>query len=246
MLGTGNALVTECYNTCFVLSEGDRHFLVDGGGGNTVLRQLKRAGIDWKSIKDIFVTHGHVDHLLGIIWMVRMICQYMRQGEYEGEANIYAHEELISLLNETAHALLPEKDTRFIGRRLHLTPVADGGERQVIGRKTVFSTSIPPRRSSLALPSAWETEKDLPAAATSLTANMSVPTPKRVSGSCTRPFACTRRLTYSIPMKKPFHRKGRRDHRRKAGGEESAPLPHGGQKYRGPQIALPGGGPQIF
>lgn len=138
MLGTGNALVTECYNTCFVLSEGDRHFLVDGGGGNTVLRQLKRAGIDWKSIKDIFVTHGHVDHLLGIIWMVRMICQYMRQGEYEGEANIYAHEELISLLNGTAHSLLPEKDTRFIGRRLHLIPVADGGERQVIGRKTVF------------------------------------------------------------------------------------------------------------
>ena len=89
-------------------------------------------------IKDIFVTHGHVDHLLGIIWMVRMICQYMRQGEYEGEANIYAHEELISLLNGTAYALLPEKDTRFIGRRLHLIPIADGGERQVIGRKTVF------------------------------------------------------------------------------------------------------------
>lgn len=80
MLGTGNALVTECYNTCFVISEGDHHFLVDGGGGNTVLRQLKRAGIDWKSVKDIFVTHGHVDHLLGIIWMVRMICQYNETG----------------------------------------------------------------------------------------------------------------------------------------------------------------------
>ena len=34
MLGTGSALVTECYNTCFVLSDGDEHFLVDGGGGN--------------------------------------------------------------------------------------------------------------------------------------------------------------------------------------------------------------------
>ena len=33
MLGTGNAMVTECYNTCFVLEDGDKHLLVDGGGG---------------------------------------------------------------------------------------------------------------------------------------------------------------------------------------------------------------------
>ena len=32
MLGTGNAMVTECYNTCFVLEDGDKHLLVDGGG----------------------------------------------------------------------------------------------------------------------------------------------------------------------------------------------------------------------
>ena len=44
MLGTGSALVTECYNTCFVLSDGDEHFLVDGGGGNGILSQLKKAG----------------------------------------------------------------------------------------------------------------------------------------------------------------------------------------------------------
>ena len=41
MLGTGNAMVTECYNTCFVLQDGEKHLLVDGGGGNTLLRQLQ-------------------------------------------------------------------------------------------------------------------------------------------------------------------------------------------------------------
>ena len=45
MLGTGNAMVTECYNTCFVLQDGEKHLLVDGGGGNTLLRQLKQAGL---------------------------------------------------------------------------------------------------------------------------------------------------------------------------------------------------------
>ena len=29
MLGTGHATVTKCYNTCFALTEGNRHFLVD-------------------------------------------------------------------------------------------------------------------------------------------------------------------------------------------------------------------------
>ena len=42
ILGTGNATVTECYNTCFALSDGNRHFLVDTGGGNRILKVLKR------------------------------------------------------------------------------------------------------------------------------------------------------------------------------------------------------------
>lgn len=102
MLGTGNALVTECYNTCFVLSDGNDHFMVDGGGGMTVLHQLKYAGLDWRQMRTIFVTHKHIDHLLGIIWMMRMICQHMREGTYEGEATIYAHDEVIALLRDLA------------------------------------------------------------------------------------------------------------------------------------------------
>lgn len=33
ILGTGNAQVTECYNTCYVLSSEEGSLLVDGGGG---------------------------------------------------------------------------------------------------------------------------------------------------------------------------------------------------------------------
>lgn len=47
MLGTGNALVTECYNTCFVLEENEKYFMVDGGGGSAILHQLKHAGFNW-------------------------------------------------------------------------------------------------------------------------------------------------------------------------------------------------------
>ena len=118
MLGTGNALVTECYNTCFVLNEGKDCFLVDGGGGNAILHQLKYAGVDWKNIHDIFVTHKHIDHLLGIIWLVRMICQHMSQGKYDGDVNIYGHHEVISIIMELANQLLQPKQTAFMGTRL--------------------------------------------------------------------------------------------------------------------------------
>ena len=100
--------------------------MVDGGGGNTVLHQLKAAGLNWMDMRDIFVTHKHIDHLLGIIWMVRMICQFMRRGEYEGEARIYAHDEVIALIRDMADKLLLSKDTRFIDDRLHLIELRDG------------------------------------------------------------------------------------------------------------------------
>lgn len=138
MLGTGNALVTECYNTCFVLHEDNQYFMVDGGGGNTILRQLKYADIDWKDVRNIFVTHKHIDHIMGVLWLIRMICQHMKRGEYEGEATIYAHDEVIELLKELAEKLLQKKETSFIDKRLHLIMVKDGETVDILKRKVTF------------------------------------------------------------------------------------------------------------
>lgn len=59
--------------------------------GNTILRRLREAWIDWKHTRDIFVTHKHIDHILGIVWMMRIFCQNMKRGSCNGEARIYAH-----------------------------------------------------------------------------------------------------------------------------------------------------------
>ena len=40
MLGTGNALATRCYNTCFTLHGEKGVLLVDAGGGNGILTIL--------------------------------------------------------------------------------------------------------------------------------------------------------------------------------------------------------------
>lgn len=138
MLGTGNAMVTECYNTCFVIENHGEYLLVDGGGGNTLLTQLKKANIDWKSIKNIFVTHKHIDHLMGIIWMIRLICQNMSQNSYEGDVYLYAHQELIEIIRSISSMLLQEKQIQFIGQRVHLIALNDGDEYEIIHQKFHF------------------------------------------------------------------------------------------------------------
>ena len=46
MLGTGNALATRCYNTCFVLHSCDGTVLmVDAGGGNPRHPRLPWSGL---------------------------------------------------------------------------------------------------------------------------------------------------------------------------------------------------------
>lgn len=139
MLGTGNALATRCYNTCFVISDGPRHLLVDGGGGNGVLSQLERAGIDWRDIHEVFVTHNHTDHVLGVIWIMRMFCQFMASGGYEGEATIFAHGEVIAFLRDMAERLLPARQCAMVGERVHLVEVENGQHLELIGHDvTVF------------------------------------------------------------------------------------------------------------
>ena len=100
-----------------------------------MVEKLKKAGYNWQDMRHIFVTHKHIDHLLGIIWMIRMISQGMNRGSFEGEAWIYSHSEVIEILRTMADTLLSEKETRHIGERLHLVPLADGEEFTALSRR---------------------------------------------------------------------------------------------------------------
>ena len=137
MLGTGGALVTNCYNTCFALTENGEAFLTDCGGGNGILRQLERASIDVRSMRQVFITHRHLDHFTGALWLMRMIAYLMRHGRYEGDAFFYGHDEVIELLRRISMSLIDAKESRFIGERIHLVPLADGEEFVVLGHRAV-------------------------------------------------------------------------------------------------------------
>jgi len=201
MLGTGNALVTECYNTCFVIEDEGKYFMVDGGGGSAVLRQLKHAGFNWMDMRHIFVTHKHVDHLIGIIWMVRMICQFMNHDDYKGEAYIYSHKEVLEIIKEMADKLLLKKETRFIGDRLHLVEVHDGETIDIIGHATTFFDIQSTKANQFVFAWIWEMVRSLLVVETNHIQTVKRNMPGIVSGFYMRLFVCILSEIFLIHMR---------------------------------------------
>lgn len=125
MLGTRNAIATKCYSTCFVLKTAGAMLLVDAGGGNGILSQLEKARIDLTDIHDMFITHAHTDHVLGAVWVVRMIIHRMKSGLYAGDFTVYSHDKALYVLDWICRMTLSEKDRSFLGKRVFFREVKD-------------------------------------------------------------------------------------------------------------------------
>lgn len=133
MLGSGHAVVHKLYNTCFVLEEGHHCFLVDGGGGGVLLTRLKQAGINLFDIHHIFVTHKHLDHIMGIIWLMRMLSMRRKDHYY-----IYSHEEVIRILEINAELLLTREEYETLGTYIHMVTLEDGDCRLILNHPVTF------------------------------------------------------------------------------------------------------------
>ncbi len=156
ILGTGNALVTEIFNTCFTISDGGRHFLIDCGGGNRILKVLKDNGIALSDIHDIFLTHNHLDHLSGVPWMLRMIATAMLNGSYDGDLTLYGHDECIEAVRLISKYTLTRKIQALFDERIHFDTLESGDKRSVIGCETeffdIYSTKAKQFAMSLTMP----------------------------------------------------------------------------------------------
>jgi hypothetical protein len=132
MLGTGNAMCTRCYNTCFYLHTAGGSLMVDAGGGNGIFKQLHRAGIAFENIQHLFVTHCHTDHIMGAIWVIRKISPMMHHGRYKSTFHIYCHNEVSHALLTMCRLMLPSKIMAAVGSTIVIHTVVDG-EQVVVG-----------------------------------------------------------------------------------------------------------------
>lgn len=137
MLGTGHAIVTHCFNTCFVLEENDSYFLVDTGGGGQLLTQFEKAHIDISKLKAIFISHKHTDHIMGVFWLIRIISMYTMMGKIQEPIYLYSHEDCIQSIRTIAKTLFT-KELACLDKTLLLVPIQDLEETQILNHSIQF------------------------------------------------------------------------------------------------------------
>ncbi|MBV3443295.1 MBL fold metallo-hydrolase [Prevotella copri] len=123
MLGTGNATVSQIYNTCFLLKTPSTLMLVDAGGGNGILAQLKKVNVQISDIHHLFVTHAHTDHVLGVIWVIRMVAQC---NGYEGLLHVYGNDKVMKVIKTIIGMILAKKQLAKVAERVVLHQLEDG------------------------------------------------------------------------------------------------------------------------
>lgn len=123
MLGTGSATVSQIYNTCFVLQTPSTLMLVDAGGGNGILSQLKKVNVQISDIHHLFVTHAHTDHVLGVIWVIRMVAQC--KG-YEGLLHVYGNDKVMKVIKTIIDMILAKKQLAKVAERVVFHQLEDG------------------------------------------------------------------------------------------------------------------------
>lgn len=161
VLGTGHAVVTQCYNTCFALANNDEYILVDAGGGNGILTHLEKANIPYQQIHHAFVSHRHTDHLLGMVWIIRIIGSLMIANKYEGNLKIFCHEELVENIQSLADITLDNKITDLIGERILIMSVANGHQENIMGYPFTFFDLHSAKTKQFGFTVALETDKKL-------------------------------------------------------------------------------------
>ena len=109
MLGTGGGRALNLYNTCFTIQNESGVFLIDSGGGVEIFKRLKKAGIQLNELKNIFISHSHTDHILGLIWLFKTIGVMVRHNEIKENINIYCNDVVYEAIKGVAGFVLPEK-----------------------------------------------------------------------------------------------------------------------------------------
>lgn len=162
MLGTGNATVSQIYNTCFLLQTPGSLMLVDAGGGNGILAQLKKVNVQISDIHHLFVTHAHTDHVLGVIWVIRMVAQC---NGYEGLLHVYGNDKVMKVIKTIIDMILAKKQLAKVAERVVFHQLEDGDSFEVGDMKLecfdIQSTKEKQFGFRAELPSSDESDKPL-------------------------------------------------------------------------------------
>ena len=142
MLGTGHGTVMDYYNSCFLLVNGNKNLLVDTGGSVRIIKNLEDKGYKLSDIHDIFISHCHTDHILGLCWMIKKIVVLFTKGEYHEKINIYCNSEVAESINKLVEAVFPEMLQRVLNNFILIHVLYDGEVLNIAGEKITFFDTL--------------------------------------------------------------------------------------------------------
>lgn len=138
MLGTGNGGTLNLYNTCFIIQNDKSNFLVDTGGSIEIINRLNQVDIDYKSIRHIFISHSHTDHILGLFWIFKKISSNAMHDEIKEKINIYCNDVVYKSIREVAKYILPDKFMNVIYSIVDFNILNDGDKYNINGIDYTF------------------------------------------------------------------------------------------------------------
>ena len=114
MLGTGNGSTVNLYNTCFLIQNDKGYFLVDTGSSMEIVKRLSKVNVNISQVNNIFISHAHTDHILGLINMFKKIGWMAMHNEYKEKINIYCNSNVYEAIINIAKYTLPNKVIDFV------------------------------------------------------------------------------------------------------------------------------------
>ena len=149
MLGTGCGGVLNFYNTCFIIQNANDNLLVDTGGSIEIIKRIKEIGLDLKDIKNIFISHSHTDHILGIFWLFKKISVLAMHGEITNKINLYCNDVVYEAIKEVSKHILPKKLMDIIYEITNFIILNDGDKHTICDINFEFFDIVccPKRRS---------------------------------------------------------------------------------------------------
>ncbi len=133
MLGTGAGGTLDLYNTCFAIQNEQGVFLIDTGGSIEIIRRLQQAGIKLDEIKNIFISHSHTDHVLGLIWMFKKIGSMAKHGKVKEKINIYCNDVVCDTIKGVSNYVLSPSLMEAIYSITNFVVLSDGDKHTING-----------------------------------------------------------------------------------------------------------------
>lgn len=125
-LGVGNGVTENLYNTCFAIQNKHGEFLIDAGSSIEIVKRLRMANINYRRINDIFISHSHTDHILGLIWLIKLFYSDLGDGIKEDKVKIYCNDVVYESIKGIASYCLPKKLLDIAYNKIEFVILNDG------------------------------------------------------------------------------------------------------------------------